>query len=228
MYRSSGKAVGAVRDEYLAQRRSMVERQLRARGIHDVRVLEAFSRIPREQFVLEEDRDQAYEDHPVPIGCAQTISQPYMVAIMTQVLAPSPSDRVLEIGTGSGYQTAVLCELAKEVFSIERVAELSERASLALQYIGFSNFHTRIGDGSLGWREEAPFDGIMVTASAPEIPASLKSQLAEGGRLVMPVGPTGMQTLMVLTRQGGKTDEEAVCECVFVKLIGKEGWQDEY
>ena len=216
-----------MQDEYSAERKWMIERHLRARGIHDARVLEAFERVPRERFVPEADRYRAYEDHPIHIGHGQTISQPYMVALMTQVLAPTKSDRVLEIGTGSGYQTAVLCELAGEVFTIERVAELSERAAATLEERGYTNFRAKVGDGTLGWPEEAPFDGIIVTASGPEAPKSLKAQLAEAGRLVMPVGPMGMQMLTVLTRRGGRMNEEAVCACVFVKLIGKEGWTEE-
>jgi protein-L-isoaspartate(D-aspartate) O-methyltransferase len=216
-----------VRDDFPEQRRMMVEHQLRARGIRDERVLEAFASIPREQFVPEEEAEHAYEDHPVPIGWGQTISQPYIVGLMTQCLAPKKSERILEIGTGSGYQTAVLCELAKEVYSVERVGELSERAAMTLQYLGYRNFHTLVADGTLGWKEHAPYDGIMVTASAPEVPESLKQQLVEGGRLVMPVGPRGMQTLMVLTCRRGRTEAEAVCECIFVKLIGQEGWKDE-
>ncbi len=213
-------------DDFLSQRQNMVERQLRARGIHDERVLEAFATIPREKFVPEEDVERAYADHPLPIGYGQTISQPYMTALMTQLLNLRETDRVLEIGTGSGFQTAVLCELAGEVYTIERVGTLAERAEMTLQYLGYRNFHGRVGDGTTGWREAGPFAGIMVTASAPTVPESLKGQLAEGGRLVIPVGPVEMQTLMVLTRQAGRTTEEAVCECVFVRLIGKEGWQE--
>ena len=205
----------------------MVNRQLKARGIRSERVLRAFTDIPRERFVGEGDVERAYGDHPLHIDYDQTISQPYMVALMSECLEPSPTDRILEIGTGSGYQTAVLCELAGEVYTIERVGELSAQAEMTLQHSGYTNFHTKVADGTLGWPEAAPFDGIIVTASAPEIPQSLKSQLAEGGRLVMPVGPRGMQTLMTLTRTGTKTDEQEVCECVFVKLIGKEGWRQE-
>ena len=204
----------------------MVQQQLTPRGITNQRVLETFADVPRERFVLEEDRERAYGDYPIPIGHGQTISQPYMVALMTECLAPSSSDRILEIGTGSGYQTAILCELADEVYTVERVPELSSRAERTLTELGYANFHTRVADGTLGWPEHAPFDGIMVTASSPDVPQSLKSQLAEGARLVIPVGPTGMQTLMVLTRHGTTTDEQAICDCVFVKLIGKEGWNE--
>ena len=213
--------------DFASERKFMVERHLRVRGITDEHVLKALGAIPRERFVPEGDADRAYGDHPIPIGHGQTISQPYMVALMTQCLGTSSKEKVLEIGTGSGYQTAVLCELAGEVYTIERVPELSQRASKTLRELGYRNFQERVGDGTLGWPEKGPFDAIMVTASAPEVPESLKRQLAEGGRLVIPVGPQGMQVLMVLTRQGGRTEEEAVCDCVFVRLIGKEGWRED-
>jgi len=210
-------------DSYAAARKAMVANQLERRGIADLRVLEAFRRVPRDRFVPDGDLERAYDDHPLPIGGGQTISQPYMVALMTQCLELAGSERVLEVGTGSGYQTAILCELAERVYSVERIAELSERASVTLQYLGYSNFELRVGDGTLGWAEEAPFDRIIVTAAAPEIPPTLKGQLADEGVLVMPVGPVGYQKLVVLRRHAGETESESVCDCVFVRLIGEEG-----
>ena len=216
---------GAMTDPHDAARHYMVEEQLRRRGIRDPRVLDAFARLPRHVFVPSESELSAYEDHPLPIGDEQTISQPYMVALMTQCLELKGTERVLEIGTGSGYQTAVLCELAREVYSIERLPALSERAGLTLQYLGYRNVEMRVGDGTLGWPEQAPFDRILVTAAAPDVPPSLKRQLAEGGILVIPVGPVGMQQLMVLRKRAGETDAKSVCDCVFVKLIGEEGYE---
>jgi protein-L-isoaspartate(D-aspartate) O-methyltransferase len=213
-------------DSYAAARLDMVESHLRRRGIRDLRVLEAFRRVPRQQFVLEHDSHAAYEDHPLPIGYDQTISQPYMAALMTQCLELTGSEKVLEIGTGSGYQTAVLCELARQVCSVERIAPLSERAQMTLQFLGYSNFRLRVGDGTLGWPEESPFDRIMVTAAAPDVPASLEKQLAPEGVLAIPVGPVGMQVLMVMRKHAGKTESESVCDCVFVRLIGKEGYSE--
>lgn len=204
----------------------MLKNQLEPRGIKDLRVLEAFRRVPRESFVLDGDASQAYADHPIPIGYAQTISQPYMVALMTQCLELTGSEKVLEIGTGSGYQTAILCELAREVWSIERIQPLSERAAMTLQYLGYSSVHLRVGDGTLGWPEEAPFDRIIVTAAAPEVPPSLRKQLADDGLLVMPVGEMGIQALQVWRRRAGETESESVCDCVFVRLIGKEGYPE--
>ena len=213
-------------DPYEAVRESMVNVQLRSRDVKDLRVLEAFRRVPRDRFVLAGDVDRAYEDHPLSIGHGQTISQPYMVGLMTQCLELAGAERVLEVGTGSGYQTAILCELAKEVFSIERIGPLSDRAALTLQYLGYSNFHLEVGDGTLGWRDESPFDRIIVTAAAPEIPKTLTEQLAGEGILVIPVGPVGMQTLMVMRKHAGETESESVCDCVFVKLIGQEGYME--
>jgi protein-L-isoaspartate(D-aspartate) O-methyltransferase len=213
-------------DPYRETRESMVKMQLESRDVRDLRVLEAFRRVPRDRFVLSADLDQAYEDHPLPIGHGQTISQPYMVGLMTQCLELIGSERVLEIGTGSGYQTAILCELAQDVFSVERIEPLSERAALTLQYLGYSNVHLKLGDGTLGWREHAPFDRIIVTAAAPEMPKSLTEQLAPEGVLVIPVGPVGMQTLMVMRKHAGETESESVCDCVFVKLIGEEGYSE--
>ena len=204
----------------------MITEQLERRGIRDERVLDAFRSVPREAFVPADAAEGAYEDHPLQIGYEQTISQPYMVGLMTQCLELKGTERELEIGTGSGYQAAILCELAAQVYSIERIAALSERAGLALQYCGYANVHLRVGDGTLGWPDESPFDRIIVTAAAPDVPESLKRQLADGGILVIPVGPVGMQQLMVLRKHAQRTEGESVCDCIFVRLIGKEGYAE--
>ena len=204
-------------------REEMVARQLAARDIRDERVLEAFRRVPRHRFVPPEIRASAYVDHPMPIGSGQTISQPYMVALMTQCLELEGAERVLEIGTGSGYQAAILAELAREVYSIERQESLAARASAVLD--GYPNIHITVGDGTEGWPEHAPYDGIIVTAGAPDAPPPLLDQLADGGRLVIPVGGSFSQTLLVYTRRGAIFDDRAVCGCVFVPLIGKYGWK---
>ena len=217
---------GVPRD-YQTERLIMVDEQLRRRGISDRRVLEAMAKIPRHLFVLEDYRDSAYEDRPLPIGEGQTISQPYMVAIMTQSLELEGGERVLEIGTGSGYQTAILAELSRQVFTIERIPALTERARKVLGDLGYPNISFRSGDGSRGWPEEAPFDGIMVTAGSPDVPPTLKSQLAEGGRLVIPTGPRFTQTLYKLTREGDRFTEEDVTGCVFVPLVGDYGWKED-
>ncbi len=217
---------GVPRD-YQKERLIMVDEQLRRRGISDRRVLEAMAKIPRHLFVLEDYQDSAYEDRPLPIGEGQTISQPYMVAIMTQSLELEGRERVLEIGTGSGYQTAVLAELAQKVFTIERIPTLTERARKVLGDLGYSNISFFSGDGSRGWPEEAPFDGIMVTAGSPDVPPTLKSQLPKGGRLVIPTGPRFTQTLYKLTREGDRFTEEEVTGCVFVPLVGDYGWKEE-
>ncbi len=206
------------------ERRRMVEDQIAFRGVHDPRVLEVLLAIPRHRFIPGEDRPDAYEDRPVPIGCGQTISQPYMVAIMTEWLCVAPGDRILEIGTGSGYQTAVLARLAREVVTVERHAALSDTARKLLQAMEFDNIEFVVGDGSLGWPEGAPYDGILVTAGAPRIPQALLDQLAEGGRLVAPVGNREEQQLVRVTRQGGQFKEEPGIGCRFVPLLGTEGW----
>ena len=216
-----------VEGNYQKERLAMVEEQLRRRGISDRKVLEAMRKIPRHLFVLEDYRDSAYEDRPLPIGEGQTISQPYMVAIMTQSLELKGREKVLEIGTGSGYQTAILAELAQKVFTIERIPALTERAHKVLGDFGYTSISFRSGDGSRGWPEEAPFDGIMVTAGSPDVPPTLKSQLAEGGRLVIPTGPRYTQTLYKLTREGDQFMEEDVTGCVFVPLVGDYGWKEE-
>ena len=211
-------------DQYGVWRSDMVDEQLAPRGIRDPRALEAFRRVPRHLFVPEGQRHNAYADSPLPIGQGQTISQPYMVALMTQTLDVQPQRRVLEIGTGSGYQAAILCELGAQVYTVERHAELSERAADTLGMLGYTHFHAHVADGTLGWPEEAPFDRIIVTAAAPHVPESLKSQLAPDGKLLLPVGGITVQTLTLVTRRGDAFEERAICECVFVKLIGQEGY----
>ena len=209
------------------ERLAMVEEQLRRRGIHDQRLLAVMANIPRHSFVSSDYQLAAYEDRPLPIGEGQTISQPYMVAVMTQSLELKGDERVLEIGTGSGYQTAILAELAKTIFTIERIQELLLRAQKILQELGYENIFFLTGDGTKGWPEKAPFDGIIVTAGAPEIPQTLTSQLAEGGRLVIPVGPRYTQTLYKVTRKRNQFTEEDLTGCVFVPLVGDFGWKEE-
>jgi len=203
----------------------MVTEQLQARGIRDPEVLRALREIPRHRFVDEAIGPSAYGDHALPIGLGQTISQPYMVALMTELLAVRPSHRILEIGTGSGYQAAVLSKLARTVFSIERVAELGLRAQQVLRELGIGNVVLRIGDGTIGWSRFAPFDGILVTAGAPEAPPTLIEQLAEGGRLVVPTGSREQQRLLVVERGGPQGVQRSwSIDCTFVPLIGREGW----
>jgi len=202
----------------------MVDRDIAARGIRDERVLSAFRTVPREEFVPEAARLHAYADHPLTIGHGQTISQPYIVALMARELRVRETDRVLEIGTGSGYQTALLAEMASTVYTIERIEELATTARERLDRMGHDNIHYRVGDGTLGWPEEAPFDRIAVGAGAPRVPQPLVDQLAESGRMALPVGGVHHQDLVVVEKRRGKTIETTVCGCIFVKLIGKEAW----
>jgi protein-L-isoaspartate(D-aspartate) O-methyltransferase len=195
----------------------MVENQLKGRGIDSDRVLEAMRRVPRHRFVPEPLRDQAYEDHPVPIGEGQTISQPYIVAYMTEALKLKPKDKVLEVGTGSGYQAAVLAELVKEVYTIEIVAKLARQARKVLEELGYENIDFRIGDGYQGWPDKAPFDGIMVTAAPEHIPQPLLDQLEVGGRLVMPV----KNRLLRVTRTKEGYEKERLLWVRFVPMTGK-------
>jgi protein-L-isoaspartate(D-aspartate) O-methyltransferase len=203
-----------------------IARQVRARGIEDRRVLHAIGRLARERFVPPEVREHARDDRALAIGLDQTISQPYMVAVMTVELGLTGSERVLEVGTGSGYQTAVLAQLAAEVATVERHATLSLRARGLLDGLGLTNIRYRIGDGSLGWPELAPFDRIIVTASAPEMPPALFAQLAEGGRLVAPIGTESDQLLTTIEKQGGRPVVRRGMACRFVPLIGAEGWAE--
>jgi protein-L-isoaspartate(D-aspartate) O-methyltransferase len=207
------------------RRRDMVERQIASRGIRDPRVLAAMKDVPRELFVPDHLRSRAWDDRALPIADAQTISQPYIVAIMTELLAPEPHHRVLEVGTGSGYQTAILSRMAARVFSIERHPGLAEAAGRIMEGLAISNVDIRVGDGTVGLAEEAPFDRILVTAGAPAVPEALKEQLAEAGRLVIPVGPAGFQRLTVVNRAGNRFEEEQRESCVFVPLIGRHGWR---
>lgn len=208
-------------------RKKMVWEQLVGRGdITDKRVLNAFLKVPRHKFVPAAEQKIAYGDFPLPIGSGQTISQPYMVALMTQCLELKPNEKVLEIGTGSGYQAAILSELSKEVYSVERIAELSEAAQKVLSELGYANIHFKIDDGTLGWKENAAFDAIIVTAGAPKAPEPLLEQLADGGRLVIPIGGSFSQILTVFEKQAGKIKSAEVCGCMFVPLVGKEGWRD--
>jgi len=211
-------------DAWSAQRTGMVESQFRARDIRDERVLAAMARVPRHLFVPESERDAAYDDRPLPIGHGQTISQPYIVAYMTQALEIRRSDRVLEIGTGSGYQAAVLAELAGQVFTMEIVEPLAERSRATLAGLGYRNVEVRTGNGYLGWPEEAPFDRIIVTAAPEAVPPALEAQLAEGGIMVIPVGaPT--QVLTVIRRTAGGLTTEQTLPVLFVPMVGKPGGQ---
>ena len=205
----------------------MVDTQIRSRGIKDTRVLKAMETIPRHLFVEEALMDQAYNDNPLPIGERQTISQPYIVALMTEALELTEKEKVLEIGTGSGYQTALLAQLADRVCSIERIASLANRARKLLDYLHAYNVAIRVGDGTYGWKEESPFDAILVTAGAPKIPAVLVEQLTIGGRLIIPVGDRHTQTLTKATRLSekiGDVKKEELGGCRFVDLIGEYGW----
>jgi protein-L-isoaspartate(D-aspartate) O-methyltransferase len=209
------------RDQFVRARRAMIERDLMPRGVRDARVLEVMGTIERELFVPEKLRSLAYEDRPLSIGEGQTISQPYMVAFMTELLNLKGTERVLEIGTGSGYQTAVLGKLAAEVYSIEIIPKLSERAKALLQRLGFDNVYLKTGDGFFGWEERGPFDAILVTAAAPKIPEPLWGQLREGGRLIMPLGAERQtQKLVRVTKSDGKQVVEELSGVVFVPLTG--------
>jgi protein-L-isoaspartate(D-aspartate) O-methyltransferase len=215
----------AVPPDFDQARRKMVEKQLRARGIRDQRVLAAMETVPRHEFVDEQLQDRAYRDNPLAIGEDQTISQPYMVALMTQELRTRPTDVVLEIGTGSGYQAAVLSRLVSKVYSIERHQRLACLAYATLRKEGYRNVTVLCGDGSGGLPSAAPFDGIIVTAAAPEVPRALLNQLAEGGRLVIPVGKKIHQVCKRITKRDGKFETHNVIGCVFVPLIGRFGWE---
>lgn len=213
--------------DFSKARVKMVEEQIISREIKDPRVIAAMKKVPRHLFVEEALQSQAYSDHPLPIGEKQTISQPYMVALMTEALQLTGKERVLEIGAGSGYQTAILAELAERVFSIERIRPLAIRARQLIYELGYFNVEIKIFDGTYGWAEEGPFETIMVTAGAPDIPQPLLDQLTMGGRLVIPVGDAFVQDLIRITKTGEGIKKEDLGGCRFVKLIGKYGWNDE-
>lgn len=219
--------MGERQDEFARERARMVEQQLRTRLIRDEAVLAAMATVPRERFVPEAFRDMAYEDQPLPIGHAQTISQPYIVALMCEALDPEPGDRVLEIGGGSGYAAAVLSRVVAEVVTVERLEPLCERARRSIDEAGYDNVEVVCGDGTRGWAERAPYDGILVAAGGPQVPKSLKRQLAVGGRLVIPVGhDPGHQTLVRVTRTSDdEYESEDLGEVRFVPLLGAEGWK---
>jgi protein-L-isoaspartate(D-aspartate) O-methyltransferase len=212
-------------DPWQAARDRMVEMQIAARGIGDERVLSAMRSIPRHIFVPEAARAAAYGDYPLPIGHGQTISQPYIVAKMTALLEIRPHDRVLEIGAGSGYQAAILGTLAQEVISIERIPDIAHLAQKNLSDAGITNVRVIVGDGTLGYPERAPYDGVLITAATPSIPPPLIDQLGEGGRLVAPVGSRDLQELVRLTRKGGDLSREFFGGVVFVPLLGEHGWE---
>ena len=214
-----------MKNQYQGKRQLMVETQIIRRGIKDRRVINALLKVPRHLFVDEALWPEAYEDHPLPIGEKQTISQPYIVALMSELLQLTGKEKVLEIGTGSGYQCAILAELADQVFTVERIPSIAKRARKIFDQLKYSNVMVHIGDGTLGWKEHSPYDGIIVTAAAPRPPAALLEQLALGGRLVIPIGDEFTQDLIVFTREG-KNDytEENYGGCRFVKLIGEQGW----
>lgn len=214
-------------DPFAEARQRMVETQLKARGIRDKRVLEVMARVPRHLFVREEDRNLAYSDSPLPIGYGQTISQPYIVARMTELLELRGHEKVLEIGTGSGYQAAVLGMLVQEVHTVERIPELAEQARRRLEALCLSNVHVHVGDGTLGWPEAAPYDAILVTAAAARVPPPLLAQLKDGGRLVAPVGEWGLQILERWTREGDRFRRERFEPVAFVPLVGRYGLQEE-
>jgi protein-L-isoaspartate(D-aspartate) O-methyltransferase len=208
-----------------SQQEEMIRRQVIERGIDDQRVLDALRAVPRDKFFAAESASEAFADRAAPIGHGQTISQPYMVALMTERLDVRPEHRVLEVGTGSGYQTAIVAKLAREVYSIERVKPLLDEAWHRLMDMNVRNVHFRHGDGTLGWPEAGPFDRILIAAGAPSLPRELLlKQLADGGLAVLPIGPEDEQMLVTVRRHGNKLETTEVCPCRFVKLVGREGW----
>jgi len=212
--------------DYAILRKRMVEKQLIPRGINDPRIIAAFLKVERHRFIPTSLRGSAYADYPIPIGEKQTISQPYIVALMTESLDLSKTDNVLEIGTGSGYQAAILAELANQVFSIERFPTLAKRAESLLQELSYANIKIKIGDGTLGWPEYAPFSRVIITAAAPQVPLPLAEQLSDNGKMILPLGEAFSQVLTLIKKEKGQLMSESICGCVFVPLIGKYGHSD--
>ncbi len=213
--------------DYKYSREKMVREQIRSRGVSNQLVIQAMLKVPRHLFVEDALKHRAYEDYPLPIQDGQTISQPYIVALMTEALKLKGGEKVLEIGTGSGYQAAVLAEIVDKVYSVERIPSLAKRARDLLDMLGYNNISIKVGDGTYGWKEFSPYDGIIVTASAPDIPPPLIDQLKEGGRLVIPVGDVFSQDLVVVTKDQGRIKKENYGGVRFVKLIGDYGWRAE-
>lgn len=214
-------------NEYTLARERMVRDQIVPRRISDERVLSAMRTVPRHRFVPPDLRHLAYADAPLPIGHRQTISQPYIVALMTSLLELKEDDKVFEVGTGSGYQAAILAHIANQVFTIERIGEIADKTRELFQELGLKNIHVVDGDGSLGLEEEAPFDAIIVTAAAPKVPEPLKEQLADGGRMVLPVGGRNGQILELWKRKGRKLEKDRLAPVAFVPLVGDQGWESE-
>jgi len=212
---------------YAKAREKMVRQQIAGRGIHDERVLEAMRSVPRHLFVPEHSRSLAYHDGPLAIGQGQTISQPYIVALMTESLMLKGHQRALEVGTGSGYQAAILSRLVSQVYTVERIPELADRAMTLFRQLGYDNIQSRVSNGTLGWPEQAPYEAIIVTAASPDIPEPLTDQLAEGGRLVAPIGGTWSQALVRVEKKGGRLRRQELTSVAFVPLIGKHGWPEE-
>ncbi|MEW5725779.1 MAG: protein-L-isoaspartate(D-aspartate) O-methyltransferase [Thermodesulfobacteriota bacterium] len=210
---------------YLQARRKMVQEQLVPRGISDPGVLGAMGRVPRHLFVDTEFKSMAYGDYPLPLSHGQTISQPYIVALMTQALELTGREKALEVGTGSGYQTAILAELSAQVYTVERIEPLLEQARRLLAELGYRNITSQAFDGTLGWPEFAPYEAVIVTAAAPGLPGPLLDQLADGGRLVIPLGDAAAQDLVRITKKGQEIEQTHLCGCRFVKLIGVHGWK---
>jgi len=216
-----------MRDDFALARERMVKDQLRARGIRDEGVLQVMGKIPRHLFIEEALADEAYDDHPVPIGEKQTISQPYIVALMTEALELTGKENTLEIGTGSGYQTAILAELSNRVYTIDRIESLLLNARKILAQLGYDNIVFKVFDGTMGWEDYSPFDAIMVTAGSPSLPRPLLDQLADNGRMIIPVGDRHTQELIKVIRRGRRLEQESLGGCRFVNLIGVHGWRDE-
>jgi protein-L-isoaspartate(D-aspartate) O-methyltransferase len=212
--------------QFSTSRLKMVKEQLITRGIKDERLLAAMRKIPRHLFVPEALRSRAYGDHPLPIGEGQTISQPYVIALMVEALELQGTEKILEIGTGSGYQTAILAELAEKVYSIERIKFLALKARELIEKLGYINILIRIADGSYGWREEGPFDRIIVSAASPSIPDPLLGQLKDGGIMIVPLGNENSQTLVKVKKEGNKKRISTLSSCFFVKMIGQYGWKN--